>query len=70
MEVNLHGLLLPSGLEKALIIGKSVSVLATDVGSGASFAGLEISFRLGSFDMNLSNSSFGKEEIISTCCFE
>ena len=69
-EVNLHGLLLPSGLEKTLSIGKSDSVLVTDVGSGASFAGFEISFRLGSFEMNLSSSSFGKEEIISTCCFE
>lgn len=69
-EVNLHGLLLPSGLEKALIMGKSDSVLVTDDGSGASFAGFEISFRLGSFEMNLSSSSFGKEEIISTCCFE
>ena len=65
-----YGLLLPSGLEKALIMGKSDSVLVTDDGSGASFAGFEISFRLGSFEMNLSSSSFGKEEIISTCCFE
>lgn len=51
-------------------MGKSDSVLVTDDGSGASFAGFEISFRLGSFEMNLSSSSFGKEEIISTCCFE